>query len=148
MRIVTLEEHITFSALTRLIPQEAKTNHSIEQSPMIQKLAPKLEDVTDERLKSMDGAGISLQILSVAGTGADLLDDNEGPVFAKKYNDAIAEKIAAYPTRFTAFAHLPMTAPEAAADELERCINTHHFKGALINGLTQDQFLDDPKFAP
>ena len=148
MRIVTLEEHVTFPELTILIPQEAKENHSVDQSPMIQKLAPKLADIADERLKSMDDTGISLQILSVAGTGADLLNSTGGPAFAKKYNDAIAEKIAAYPTRFAAFAHLPMTAPEAAADELERTVETHHFKGALINGLTQDQFLDDPKFAP
>jgi predicted TIM-barrel fold metal-dependent hydrolase len=41
-----------------------------------------------------------------------------------------------------------MTAPEAAADELERTVKEHNFKGALINGLTQDKFLDDATFSP
>ncbi|PIH03615.1 hypothetical protein CS542_02305 [Pedobacter sp. IW39] len=42
---------------------------------------------------------------------------------------------------------MPMTAP-AAADELERAVTEHHFRGAMVRGLTQDQFLDQPRFAP
>ncbi|HEY4831145.1 MAG TPA: amidohydrolase family protein, partial [Waddliaceae bacterium] len=44
--------------------------------------------------------------------------------------------------------HLPMTAPEAAADELERTVKKYAFKGALINGLTKGKFLDDKTFDP
>jgi predicted TIM-barrel fold metal-dependent hydrolase len=67
---------------------------------------------------------------------------------ARQYNDLIAERIAGFEDRFMAFAHLPMTAPIAAADELERAVKEHHFRGAMIRGLTQDQFLDQPQFAP
>jgi len=148
MRVVTLEEHITFPELVDQIPQEAKNKHYLDQSPAIQKLAPKLDDVIGERLQSMDANGITTQVLSVAGAGADLLDENHGPAFAKLYNDAIAKRIAAHPDRFKAFAHLPTTNPEAAADELERTVKSYNFRGALINGLTNDEFLDDAKYAP
>ena len=148
MRVVTLEEHITFPELVDQIPQEAKDKHYLDQSPAIQKLAPKLDDVIGERLQSMDANGITTQVLSVAGAGADLLDENHGPAFAKLYNDAIAKRIAAHPDRFKAFAHLPTTNPEAAADELERTVKSYNFRGALINGLTNDEFLDDAKYAP
>jgi len=41
-----------------------------------------------------------------------------------------------------------MTAPHAAADELERTVKKYNFRGAMIRGLTNDQFLDHSKFAP
>jgi len=148
MRIITLEEHVTFPELTSQIPKDLMAKHSFNRSTMMEKIAPKLADISGERLRSMDDNGISMQILSVAGPGADLLNPKEGPIFAKQYNDAIAERISNHPDRFTAFAHLPTSAPEAAADELERTIKTYQFKGALINGLTQDKFLDDPIFDP
>lgn len=148
MRIITLEEHVTFPELTKLIPENIISNQSVDQSAKLGKLALKLADVNGERLDSMNESGISMQVLSVAGAGADLLDPDNGPDFARKYNDTLAQKIAENLDRFAAFAHLPMTDPEAAAEELERTITTHHFKGALINGLTQGRFLDHHLFAP
>src|SRR5580698_3506986 len=104
MRVVTLEEHVTFpEMITRMSPEEL-AKHPIGQSPAIQKLAPKLADVNGERLQSMDANGISLQVLSVTGAGADLLQPDAGPLFASTYNDLIARKIAENPTRFKAFA--------------------------------------------
>jgi hypothetical protein len=148
MRIVTLEEHVSLPELTRLIPKEILAGHSLGQSGVQWDLAPKLADITGERLKSMNDNGITMQVLSVSGAGADLLSPEQGPAFAMKYNDMLAQLTSAYPGRFAVFAHLPTSAPEAAADELERTVKTHGFRGALINGLTQEQFLDHPKFAP
>jgi predicted TIM-barrel fold metal-dependent hydrolase len=148
MRVITLEEHITFPELVDKIPQESLIRDYLGKSPMMQRIAPKLADIDGERLQSMDENGITTQVLSVTGAGADLLNAAEGPAFAKAYNDTIAERIAAYPDRFKAFAHLPTTNPEAAADELERTVKKHQFCGALINGLTNDEFLDDAKYAP
>ena len=103
---------------------------------MMDKINPRLADITGERLQSMNQNGISMQVLSVAGLGADLLNAEDGPAFASQYNDMIAEKISAHPDRFAAFAHLPMTAPKAAADELERTVEKYEFRGALINRLS------------
>jgi predicted TIM-barrel fold metal-dependent hydrolase len=146
MRVVTLEEHVSFPEMTSQIPKEALGGH--DNSAMMQQMAPKLADIDGERLKSMDENGITMQVLSVINTGANLLSPADGPAFAQQYNDMLADKIAKHPGRFAAFANLPTTAPAAAADELERTVKTHGFKGALINGLTQDEFLDAPKFAP
>jgi predicted TIM-barrel fold metal-dependent hydrolase len=146
MRIVTLEEHISFPEMANKIPKAALGGFG--QSERMQQLIPKLADITGERLKSMDANGITMQVLSVDSSGANLLSPEEGPAFATQYNDLIAERIAGFENRFTAFAHLPMTAPMAAADELERTVKEYHFRGAMIRGLTQDQFLDQPEFAP
>ncbi|TDW96367.1 amidohydrolase family protein [Dinghuibacter silviterrae] len=144
MRIVSLEEHISLPEMIEQLPSELRPH----ASPAIQRLQPKLADITGERLRSMDENGIAMQVLSVDGVGAQLLNPEAGPAFARRYNDLIAEKIADYPNRFTAFAHLPITAPMAAADELERAVHQHHFRGAMIRGLSQDRFLDHPDFAP
>ena len=146
MRIITLEEHISLPEMTALLPEEALK--SFGQSPAMQKILPKLADITGERLTSMDENGISMQVLSVDSFGANVLDPETAPAFACRYNNLIAEKIAGHPERFTAFANLPMTAPIAAADELERTVKELGFKGAMIRGLTGGLFLDHPTFAP
>lgn len=146
MRIVTLEEHISLPEMVDQIPKDALGGFG--QSAAMQQIAPKLADITGDRLKSMDTNGVTMQVLSVDSSGANLLNDHEGPTFAMKYNDLISKRIAGFDDRFTAFAHLPMTAPLAAADELERAVTEHNFRGAMIRGLTQDMFLDQPEFAP
>lgn len=146
MRVVALEEHISFPEMTSLIPEELL--RSFGQHPAMQKMAPVLADITGERLTSMNANGISVQVLSVDSFGANMLSPETAPAFAFRYNNLIAEKISAYPDRFSAFANLPMTAPLAAADELGRAVNDLGFRGAMIRGLTEDLFLDHPKFAP
>ena len=146
MRIITLEEHISLPEMAAQIPQEALAHFG--KSPRMQQLLPLLADITGPRLESMDRNGISLQVLSVDSAGANLLDEQKGPAFAATYNDLIAERIAGHRDRFAAFAHLPMTAPLAAADELERAVTSFGFCGAMIRGVTEGQFLDHPRFEP
>lgn len=146
MRIVTLEEHISFPEMANQIPKEALGGFG--QSAAMQQINSKLADITNDRLKSMDVNGIAMQVLSVDSLGANLLSAEQGPGFATQYNNLIAERITGFENRFTAFAHLPTSAPIAAADELERTVKEYHFRGAMIRGLTQDQFLDQPQFAP
>jgi predicted TIM-barrel fold metal-dependent hydrolase len=150
MRTVTLEEHVTFPELIRHLSTlpGAHSLSSPERSPFLQGLEHHLSDVGEERLQSMDANGISVQVLSVVGIGAEILDKTQGPDFAYLYNEVLSQKINKHPDRFAAFAHLPMTAPAAAADELERTVKEHNFKGALIKGMTQQLFLDNPQFDP
>ena len=65
---------------------------------------------------------------------------------ACRANDRLNEAVCS-PDRFAAFAALP-TADPAAADELERTVAGHGFKGAMVNGLTNGLFLDDRRFWP
>ncbi len=60
----------------------------------------------------------------------------------------MAEAIAAHPGRFAAFAALATAAPAAAAEELQRAVEELGFKGALVNGRTQERFLDEQFFWP
>jgi len=96
----------------------------------------------------MDQAGITVQVLSASGPGADLADGAEGVSLARDMNDLLAKTVSEHPDRFAGFAHLPMRSPEAAADELERAVREHGFCGAMINGTTQDYFLDHARFDP
>ncbi len=93
-------------------------------------------------------AGITVQVLSTTGPGADLVDGPDGVSFAREINDALAEAVARHPDRFAGFAHLPMREPEAAAKEFARGVRELGFHGAMVNGMTEDRFLDDPRFEP
>lgn len=106
MRVVTLEEHIFFPEMTGKIPKEALGGFG--QSAAMQRMVPKLADITGERLQSMDANGITVQVLSVDSSGANLLGREQGPAFAEEYNNLIAARIAGFENRFMAFAHLPM----------------------------------------
>jgi 2,3-dihydroxybenzoate decarboxylase len=54
----------------------------------------------------------------------------------------------ANPKRFAAFAALPTADPKAAADELERTVTKLGFKGAMLHGMSNGEFLDLKKFWP
>ena len=86
----------------------------------------------------MDAAGIDVQVLSLTSPGVEQLEVAEAVAFARETNDLLAEAVRRHPDRFAGFAALPNADPEAAADELERTIREHGFKGALINGHTRD----------
>jgi predicted TIM-barrel fold metal-dependent hydrolase len=147
MRVVALEEHFTVPSLVRRINPEAIKRRGFVPG-FGSHLEEPLADLGAARIAAMDEAGVTVQVLSVSGPGADLLDGEPGIAFARDINDVLAKTIAAYPDRLAGFAHLPMRSPEAAADELERTVRDCGFVGALVNGLTQDRFLDDPRFDP
>jgi predicted TIM-barrel fold metal-dependent hydrolase len=149
MRIVALEEHLNLPHMRARVPVEAIRRAGWpDRLPAHMDHTERLQDLGAGRLAAMDQAGITLQVLSVSGVGADLLSADEGPAFAREYNDTVARAVAGHPQRFAAFAHLPMTHPQAAADELQRCVERHGFRGALINGTTEGRFLDDARFEP
>jgi predicted TIM-barrel fold metal-dependent hydrolase len=147
MRIVALEEHFTAPALLRRIDPDAIARHGFPPGFGAQLEKP-LADLGDLRLREMDEAGITVHVLSASHAGADLLDGAEGVAFARDINDLLAKAIANHPDRFGGFAQLPMRSPQAAADELERTVRDLGFCGALINGVTEGRFLDDPRFDP
>ena len=147
MRIVTLEEHFTAPELVRRIDPHVIAGRGFPPR-FHTDIGGKMADLGARRIADLDEAGISVQVLSASGPGADLLDGKEGVTFARDINDHLAKAVAAHPDRLAGFVHLPMRSPEAAADEFERAVREHNFRGALINGLTEDRFLDDPRFDP
>jgi len=152
MRVVTLEEHFTVPALVaRYVSREAITRRGFAPRTVLPGRVNPLDllpEIGEQRLASMDAAGITVQVLSSSGPGADLVDGADGVALARATNDALAQAIARHPDRFAGFAHLPMREPEAAAAELTRTVRELGFLGALINGTTEDRFLDNARFEP
>src|SRR6202012_1194561 len=93
-----------------------------------------LPEIGEQRLKSMDEAGITFQVLSNSGPGPDLVPGPEGVAMAREMNDYAAQAVAPHPDRFSAFAALPLQSPDGAANELVRAVKELGFPGALVNG--------------
>jgi predicted TIM-barrel fold metal-dependent hydrolase len=150
MRMIAIEEHFSTAPYReRLSINEARSPYMIARSAALgHNIGQELDDLGDSRLKHMDENGIDLQILSFNGPIAPGLAASEAIAMTREINDRLAAAIAAHPTRFAGFAGLPMQAPEAAADELERCVRNEGFVGAMIHGHTGGLFLDDKSFWP
>jgi uncharacterized protein len=149
MRVVALEEHFTVPSLVRRIDPAAISRRGFRartappNGPNPMELAP---EIGEQRLKSMDEAGITVQVLSNTGAGPDLVPGDEGIAIAREMNDHLAAAIARYPDRFAGFAVLPMQSPEACPRELVRSVKELGFVGALINGTTEGRFLDHASY--
>jgi uncharacterized protein len=151
MRTVTLEEHFNIpDILARISPdivaRRGFPGPDFRWAQTIKRA--ELADLGEGRLRDMDENGITVQVLSVAGPGADLVPGQAGIDIARAYNDGLAAACTRYPTRYFGFAHLPLLTPDAAAKELERAVNRLGFRGVLVNGATDGRYLDDPRFEP
>src|ERR1700744_834887 len=98
MRIVTLEEHVSFPEMANYLPAHLLGNR--KPSGAAAQMMPKLSDIAGERLSSMDECGIAMQVLSVENTDVNLLIGTAAADFACRYNDLLAERIKPHPGRF------------------------------------------------
>jgi 2,3-dihydroxybenzoate decarboxylase len=109
----------------------------------------RLTDFGDLRIAAMDNAGIARSVLSIAGPGVQTeRDAATASRKAAESNDFLAREIQKRPDRYSGFAHLAMQDPKGAGAELERCLRELKFCGAMIDGHTNGQYLDDPALAP
>jgi len=149
MRVVALEEHFSVPAAVKRIDPGAvarrgfKPRKAAPGRPNVMDLLPEIGEV---RLKSMDEAGVTVQVLSAGGPGPDLVPGADGVAMAREVNDHLAAAIAKHPDRFAGFATLPLASPDACAAELRRCVKELGFLGALTNGTTDGRFLDHPSY--
>jgi uncharacterized protein len=144
MRLITLEEHYRAPMLESVA---TRVLSAPPDSPMA-RIQAKLDDLGEQRLTEMDAGGIDVQVISHGVPGTEQLEPEQAVPLARQANDYLAEQIKPHQSRFAAFATLPTAAPESAADELQRTVTAHGFKGALINGLVRGRFLDDRAFWP
>jgi 5-carboxyvanillate decarboxylase len=93
----------------------------------------RLLDLTDTRLKTMDKAGIDMQVLSLSTPGCEQFDPANGTTYSKKTNEELAKAVNAHPDRFIGLAALAPQSPDEAARELERAVKELGFKGAKLN---------------
>jgi gamma-resorcylate decarboxylase len=128
---IALEEHFA-------IPETLGDSEKYFSDKLWGLLKNRLLGLGDERLAEMDRHGIEFAILSLNSPAIQAITDVKSAIeTARKANDVLAEAIAKHPDRFAGFAALPMQEPEAAIEELTRCVKKLGFKGALINGFSQ-----------
>jgi 2,3-dihydroxybenzoate decarboxylase len=142
---IALEEHFSTPEFEQrgLVARPARLN------PMFADTARRLVDLGDLRLEAMDAAGIDLSVLSLTVPGIQGEKEQGTAVrLAQQVNDFLAREVQKRPQRYGGFAAVPMQDPLAAADELQRAVKDLGFRGALINGQTNGQYLDDAKFLP
>ncbi len=76
------------------------------------------------------------------------LSEKEAVYFAKKSNDAVAEIIKKYPSRFLGAAVLPTPYVDEAIKELERCVKELGFKYWHTHSNYKDEHLYEEKYLP
>lgn len=146
MRLIALEEHYHAPAVSRALADAGRPKPP--PGSFIATLQGKLADLGAGRLADMDAGGIAVQVVSQSPPGTEQLEPAQAIPVAAQANDYLAEQVAKHPDRLAAFATLPTAAPTHAAEELERTVTEHGFKGALINGHVRGRFLDDREFWP
>lgn len=140
MRKITLEDHFSVPEMSYRLKRKFSSDFARD-------LDARLLDIEQFRLPEMDEHEVAMEVLSFTSPGIQGIPDAATAITtAKKLNDTLAEMVRAHPTRFAGFAALPMQDPREAANELERAVTQLGFKGALVNGHTNGEYLDDQKF--
>ncbi len=144
---IGLEEHFA-------IPETLQDSAGFVPGEYWKELSKRLLDVQEYRLREMDANGMEMMILSLNAPAVQAIPSpQKANEIAMRANDFLAEQVAKRPTRFQAFAALPLQDPDMATVELERCIKSLGFKGALVNGFSQVNtpencvYYDAPQFA-
>ncbi len=150
MRIITIEDHFVTPMFVAKHPPTAQARAGIAArgAHVGVDIDAELLDLTSTRIRAMDATCIDLQVVSLTMPGCEAFDAATAVPVATDANDRLHAAVAAHPTRLAGFAALPTAAPAAAAKELERCVARLGFKGAMINGHVQGEYLDDKKFWP
>jgi len=94
-------------------------------------VTPPMTDVA-KRLEDMDRVGIDVEVVSLSTPNVFFTDAQHQPEIARIVNDAYAELVARHPTRFKAFASIPMDSPDDALRELHRTIDDLKMNGVIL----------------
>ncbi len=147
MRTVTLEEHFASPGFLEGPGRELK-ERALRLGERGVTLFDQLSEIGELRIAAMDEAGVDMQVLSLTSPGTEQLEAADALPLARESNDFLAAAVKRNPERFGGFAALPTAVPEQAAEELERMVRGHGFKGAVINGHNRGRYLDDQFYRP
>jgi predicted TIM-barrel fold metal-dependent hydrolase len=148
MRLITLEEHFATPGFLDGPGRDLKDQAERYSSTRAARLIEQLCDIDDKRLAEMNDAGIDMQVLSLTSPGTEQLEPAAAIALASETNDYLAAAMKKHPTRFGGFAALPTSAPDKAAQELERRVGAQKFAGAVVNGHSRGRYLDDKFYWP
>ena len=127
---IALEEHFALA-------ETIDTSYAKQDLPTPE-FRQQILDVGSGRIAEMDRGSLEICILSLGAPGIQAIPDIlQANALARRANDYLAEHISKYPKRLKGFAALPLQDPQAAAQELTRCVKELSFCGALVNGFSQ-----------
>jgi predicted TIM-barrel fold metal-dependent hydrolase len=99
-------------------------------------------------LDLMDRSDIQVALTSLAQPGVGFGSQTSAEPLARRCNDYAAELIARWPTRFGAFATVPMWNIEGAIREIAHCLDALRFDGVSLFASYGERFLGDAWFDP
>jgi 6-methylsalicylate decarboxylase len=102
----------------------------------------------EARLRLMDRAGVEMQVLSACPQLPYGEDGTKATTAARFVNDQYAELVQARPSRFRAFAALPMPHLDESIGELRRALDQLHMAGVAMNTTVLGRALVEPGFEP
>jgi len=149
MKKISIEEHWGTPEIAKIKDEWVERTGlpwsvNLSEVPFV---SQRIGDFEKYRLPIMDEAGITMQVLSTGSPGIQGIEEAGRAIsLAKRINDLQAEIIQRYPGRFAGFACLPTQDPREAARELERTVTQLGFKGAMVQGHTNFEYLDEEKF--
>jgi aminocarboxymuconate-semialdehyde decarboxylase len=100
------------------------------------------------RLEAMDRVGIDVEVLSLSTPNVYFASAEHQGEVARMVNDAYAELAARHPSRFKAFASIPMDSPEEALNELDRALGELRMQGVVLMSNVQGRALTAPQYRP
>jgi 2,3-dihydroxybenzoate decarboxylase len=102
-----------------------------------------------EYLDVMDRHGIDVGVLSNTGGRIEKQGNRSKALdLCRILNDSFAEANAKHPSRFKAFARLPMIDLGDCVQELNRCYNDLGMHGVMLPTNLAGKYLDEPEFKP
>jgi 2,3-dihydroxybenzoate decarboxylase len=145
---IALEEHFA-------IPETLGDSAAYAAGRGWSTLEQRLLDREQHRVAEMDAHGIAFAIQSLNSPGIQAIHVRERAEHVARFaNDVLAASIARRPDRLGGFAALAMQDPDAATEELTRCVRELGFAGVMLNGFQQAGngeemlFYDAPRYAP
>jgi aminocarboxymuconate-semialdehyde decarboxylase len=108
----------------------------------------RLRRVDDDRIATMDEAGVDVQVLSLQPPAVDFPPRARAAELAATYNNELLVAAQRYPGRFLVLCTLPFPHAEECVTELERLAANPLVRGALINTHTDAFTLDEERFEP
>jgi aminocarboxymuconate-semialdehyde decarboxylase len=118
-----------------------------EVLPSGRPIAPRCDAKTI--IENMDKVGLDMRAISMyPGDVLYNVPPNDGLMFARKQNDALAGMVDFNPKRLIGFATVPMQDMSLAVPEMDRAVKELGYKGFAILAGVNKKNLDDPEFAP
>ncbi len=129
------------------ITEDAHGNPVLHSPGDYNVLVPGHRDL-DRRAADLDAAGVDRQVITLTAPGTLIESPERGAELARIVNDGLAAAVERGEGRYLTLGHLPLHYPEAAVDELERCLTGLGFPGVMLFSNANGVALADPRFEP